>query len=78
MEPLNPYRREVAAEVRAEMARQQVTASTLAEGANIATATLSRRLNGVQPFDVDELAAIAACLGQPVAKFLPTHLAATA
>jgi transcriptional regulator with XRE-family HTH domain len=61
-----PLRRaNLAAEIRAEMARQRVSINQLAAGTSISASTLYRRLNGVKPFNVDELDAIAVFLGVP-------------
>lgn len=78
MDPRIPYRHEVAAEVRAQMARLQINGATLAQRTNIPRATLHRRLNGASPFTIDELADIAEVLGRSVASFLPSHLATSA
>ena len=67
-------REAVAAEVRAELARKQITASTVAEAIQMPTSTLSRRLKADTPFTVDELAAIARVLGTtPGAFFYPSR-----
>lgn len=61
----------VAAEVRAEMARQHKSQVALAEVLNVSQPTASRRLQGKQPFDMDELPVIAAWLGVQVEAFIP-------
>lgn len=71
MDEQQQYGTRVAAEVRAELARQGVQVGLLAIETRIPVATLSRRLNGHFPFDVEQLAAIADYLSVPVAKFLP-------
>ena len=60
----------VAAEVRAEMARQQMPQAKLAALLGVAQQTVSRRLVGEVPFDVSELARIAEVLGVPMTQFL--------
>lgn len=67
----NEFSRRVAAEVRAELARQRVSQETLCTRIGMSQSTLSRRITGDYPFDTNELAAIAAVLGVPVSKFIP-------
>lgn len=62
-----PLRRvALAAEIRAEMARQRVSVAQLSGETGIALSSLYRRLNGVKPLLVEELDAISASLGVPV------------
>lgn len=56
-------REQVAAEVRAEMARQRISLTELADATSISPSTLRRRLDSVSPFDVDELDRVAGALG---------------
>lgn len=56
-------RESIAAEVRATMARQRMQAKDLAPTIGIANASLSRKLNALAGFTVDELLAIEAALG---------------
>lgn len=65
------YRQAVAAEVRAEMARQQVTNVRLAQITGIPARSLSRRLNGQGLLDVETLSEIASALGREPKDFLP-------
>ena len=59
-----PLRRTaVAAEVRAELARQNKTATSLAKTTDIPVDTLRRRLNGLSSFTVEELGSVCAYLG---------------
>ena len=58
------------ANVRAEMARQGVTQMVLARKIGISQAAVSARLRGTTPFDINELTAIAAVLGVPLATLL--------
>jgi len=61
----------VAAEVRAEMARQRFTQQMLADAIGISRAWIQRRLTGEVPWDVAELERIAETLGKPVSHFMP-------
>jgi energy-converting hydrogenase Eha subunit A len=61
----------VAAEVRAEMARQRVSQQPIADALGISRQALSRRMTGEIPFDVAELESIAGFLGVPVSRFWP-------
>lgn len=72
------YAAAVAAEVRAEMGRKQVTATHLATRTDIPSATLSRRLNGRSAFTVEELHRISAVLGVPVSVLVPDSASAGA
>lgn len=58
---LKPER--IAAEVRAELARQRRIPSELATGIGMSRATLGRRLAGVSHFSLEELGRVAAWLG---------------
>ncbi len=60
----------VAREVRAEMARQGVTQESLAARIGWSQRSVSRRLTGLVPLDVVELATVADALGVPAAQFL--------
>lgn len=60
----------VAAEIRAEMARQRMTQATLAERLGIDRSTISRKLAGEHPFDLLDLERIADVLGVPLSRFL--------
>ena len=60
----------VAAEVRAEMARQSLTTTALAERLQVRRATLSHRVNGRAPFRASELHGVAAVLGIPAAEIV--------
>lgn len=53
----------VAAEVRAEMARQQVTQITLSTRIGMSQQSLSERLRGKTPFTTDDLEKVAGALG---------------
>ena len=63
MNPTTKTSERVAAEVRAGLARKKMTQRELADRLDMGLPTLSRRLNGHTPFNVDELAAISQILG---------------
>lgn len=67
----------VAAEVRAEMARQQMSQEKLAALTGLSQSRISRRLVGDRPFDITELAAVATALGVPVTQFMPAEAVAS-
>jgi len=52
----------VGANVRAEMARRRVSQMALGAHLGLSQTTISKRLAGVTPFDINELAAIAELL----------------
>lgn len=58
--------RDVAAVVRAELARKQIPQSRLAEALGLSAATVSRRMGGTAPFELDELPVVAGLLGVTV------------
>ena len=60
----------VATEVRAEMARQQVSQRQIGEILGISQPQVSKRLLGSLPFDTAELDKIADAFGVPVDRFL--------
>lgn len=62
----------IAAEVRAELARQDKTFNDLAEFMRADKGAVSRRLRGLRSFRAEELALIADWLGVPVSKFVPS------
>ena len=61
----------VAAEVRAEMARQGLTQTDLGNCLDIAPHTAGRRFRGEVAYDLIELTQVAAWLGVPLARLLP-------
>ena len=63
----------VAANVRAEAARRGLRQADLAGSLGVSQETLSRRLTGRVPFDVDELVDVAAALGVDVAELFTRH-----
>lgn len=64
----------VAANVRAELARQRKSGRAVAEALNQPASTFSRRLSGAIPFTVTELADLAGYLDVPLARFMPEEL----
>jgi len=52
------------------MARQGVTAATIAQAADISRTSLSRKLNGHNEFTVAEMFRVAATLGIPLSDLL--------
>jgi len=71
----------IAAEVRAEIARQGISQQALAERLGWLQNRLSRRITDGKtsvPFTVVELAAVAAALGVPLTQFLPAEAVASA
>lgn len=65
-------RGQVAGEARAEMARQKYTINQLPHLLGKSQSYWSRRLNGDQPMDVDDLAMLASLLKVPVTRFFET------
>lgn len=63
-------RERVAAEVRAEMARQRRTQTELAEHLDMSQQAVSRRMTGELAWDVDEITDIADWLGVPLAALM--------
>jgi transcriptional regulator with XRE-family HTH domain len=66
----NAARRAIAAEVRAEVARQGKTLRELAPILNLTHQTLSQRLRGEVAFRGEELVLLATALGVPAEQFL--------
>lgn len=65
---------DVAAEVRAQLARAKRTGRSVALQLGWKQTYISRRLTGAVPFDVNDLDAIASVLGVPVVAFFPWPL----
>ncbi len=66
-------REHIASEVRAELARQQITQRDLAAVLGMTQPALQLRLVGKRSFRGEELAKIATHLGVPATRFLPTE-----
>lgn len=62
-------RTRIAGEIRAELGRRNRSARQLAAATGISPATLSRRLQGKKPFDLEELESIAQFLELPLSVF---------
>jgi len=67
MESLNT---QVAANVRAEMARRRARQSDLAQVLDLSQSAVSKRLAGTIPLDLDELGGIATFLNVPIENLL--------
>lgn len=67
---LNTRSERVAEEVRAEMARQQITVDALSEQSGIPISTLRRSVKGYRPFTINELFVITRLLGISVVKII--------
>jgi transcriptional regulator with XRE-family HTH domain len=63
-------RAKIAGEIRAELARQNLTYTALSAATGIDPSTLSRRLKGDKPFYLEELEKIAQFLGLPLSEFI--------
>jgi transcriptional regulator with XRE-family HTH domain len=62
----------VAANVRAELARRRISQTTVAQRLGVSRQNVAQRLNGRVDFRVSELVAIAALLDVPVTALLDT------
>ena len=71
------FNQTVAAEVRAEMARQRISARELSRRSGLAQATLARKVRGDAELGLDDLDAIACALGVDVVDLIPHRLPAT-
>lgn len=73
----NDVSAKIAAEVRAEIARQNKPTREIAEAIGVRTRqSMSMRLKGEKPFTVEELMRLAEVLGVPIEQFLPTSASA--
>lgn len=66
----------VGATVRAEMARHRISQAVVAKHLHLSQAAVSRRLNGVVPFNVAELDVIARLVNVPVERLVSLEVAA--
>jgi transcriptional regulator with XRE-family HTH domain len=66
----------VAAEVRAELARQKLSVSEAARRLGWTQPFLQRRVMGSRTFEVSELAQVAQLLSVPIEQFFPDYLSA--
>jgi len=71
---MNPFQfaEAVAAEVRAEMGRQNKSRADLAAALGMTVQTAATRLSGVQPFDMIELATVAEWLNVDPERLTPS------
>lgn len=67
--PAVQIRQRIAAEVRAEIARQGVTHRQLGNVLGLDQSSTSLRIQGRRPFRAEELVAVAGFLGVPVTQF---------
>ena len=67
--PLTATQR-AASVIRAELARRRIPQSAVAELLNISQASVSRRLSGEIPWDVNEIDAVAKLIGVPAGIFV--------
>lgn len=67
---LNTRSERVAEEIRAEMARQQITVDALSEKSGIPISTLRRSVKGHRPFTINELFVITRLLGISVVEII--------
>lgn len=65
------YREQIAAEIRARMARARISSAYMSERTGIASSTLSLKINGGSPFTTDQLEAIAIVLQVQPSTLLP-------
>jgi len=72
------YREAVAAELRAEMARQRKTVNDLASLLQISQSAASRRFNGEMDVSLDEISVVAEWLGVPFTDWLVRATAVSA
>lgn len=75
---LEAVRRAIAAEVRAEMARQNKSLRDLADALNLSHQSLAVRVRGDVAFRIEELVLLASTLGVPVGGFVSVPAAADA
>lgn len=75
---LNARSERVAEEIRAEMARQQITVDALSEQSGIPISTLRRSVKGHRPFTINELFVITRLLGISVVEIIQRAEARTA
>lgn len=69
MQPMSPAER-VAANVRAELARQRKSQTELAQALALPQSAVSRRCVGRVPFDINELTVVAGFLNVPLGVLL--------
>lgn len=70
-DPATLAREAIAAEVRAEVARQQKSQREVGEILGLPQPSVQLRLKGSRPFRAEELVVLARAFGVPVERFLP-------
>lgn len=73
----SPTSQAAAGTIRAEAARRQISHRELAEKLGMSKAALSRRMTGVQAWDLEELHAVAGLFGMDVRDLLPAATSST-
>lgn len=71
-----PFARAISAEVRATLARQNMTVKELAESAGLSQGYLGKRLRDVAPLTANDLEVICKALGKEVLPFIAAALEA--
>jgi transcriptional regulator with XRE-family HTH domain len=66
---------QVAATIRAEMARRKVSQAQVADAIGVSQAAISRRLGGQTPFELDELTTVAGLLDMAVGDLIESNAA---
>ena len=67
---METFSEQVAANIRAELARQKKTQAQLAEVWGINAASVSKRMSGAVPVDVNEVQMAAGWLGVPLSRLM--------
>lgn len=67
---METFSEKVAANIRAELARQKKTQAQLAEVWGINAASVSKRMSGAVPVDVNEVQMAAGWLGVPLSRLM--------
>lgn len=77
-DPATTARDAIAAEVRAEVARQQKSQREIGEILGLPQPSVQLRLKGERPFRAEELVMLAEAFGVPVERFMPATAPASA
>lgn len=67
---METFSEQVAANIRAELARQRKTQAQLADVWGLTQASVSKRMSGTVPVDINEVAKAADWLGVPVSRLI--------
>lgn len=73
MATTDDIRQHIAAEVRAELARQRLSQREVADILDLPQSVVQLRLVGTRPFRAEELVQLATALGVPIARFIPAE-----